>query len=128
MKWPRTGFLGKIRWYYRQWRYGPFNEIALPIITNCFSNFDIKEFVSIEPLSEPCGLVFYLDIHDEQDPLEGQVFRIKPKHYLTHPEWYDCHCCMKGPYWHKIWNNGHWTYEQNLTEEEWKSLVEKYKV
>lgn len=40
----------------------PFSGVILPIIRKRFKPFNTKEFLSVQPMSQPSGQVFYLDI------------------------------------------------------------------
>ena len=113
-------------WKWWKWRYA-FRRIKMPIITRVFPEYCMQEFTAIQPLNGPSGQIFYLEYLDERNPVEGQTFEIGPKYKLSHPEWYTCSCLRNSDlYWHKLWNGEYWIYEQNLTELEWKFIVEKY--
>jgi hypothetical protein len=66
------------------------------------------------------GSFFHLEIFDQNNPKQGQVFEIGPKYPFTHPERYGGCCRNSKNYWHKMWDDGHWVYEKNLTGEEWE--------
>jgi hypothetical protein len=55
--------------------------VALPLVRRIFAEFAAKEFVSVQPMNLPSGLVFYLDFKygtgqpgfttDQADPVPG---------------------------------------------------------
>jgi hypothetical protein len=112
------GIFRTIRWYYRQWRYGSFNEVMIPIINKTFAPFDVKEFVSVQPMSgPPNGLSIPWKVIDENNPEVGEVFPDKSKCGSTG-------CCWS--WWHKIWTGSEWVFEKNISQEEWKTIVTKF--
>jgi len=114
------GVFGTIRWYYRLWRYGPFNEVMLPVIKNdVFPHLLIEDLVSVQPMSGPApSSTIRWENLDEKSPKVGQIFSdgLKdPKH---------CGCCS--PRWYKIWTGSEWVFEKNISQEEWKTIVTKF--
>ena len=78
--------------------------------------------------SETCFLDFKWN--DESAPKIGDIIQLSYKYPLTKPLCGGFLCCCiqdSNDYWHKIWNGEHWIYQQNLTEDEWLFVIEKYR-
>src|ERR1017187_853262 len=89
----------------RRRHIGNFETMMLPMIkTFCVPDLGYRDIVSVQPMTDPDpSLIISWEFFDENNPKIGQVFRVEKKYPITHPEWYDWCCCVKGDYWRKIY-------------------------
>ena len=116
--WRNRGIFGTIRWYYRQWRYGPFNEWIFPVIKNMPDKNIIDELISVQPMTGPVSEIIKWENLDSNNPKVGQIFSDGLKNPCCNG------CCS--PRWYKIWTGTEWISERNITQEEWKSVIAKF--
>lgn len=117
--WYRRGIFGKIRWYYRRLRYGPFNEYIFPVIKNMSSECFIDQLASVQPMVGPHDTqVISFEILDENNPKVSQIFSDGLKDPCCNG------CCA--PRWYKIWTGTEWIFERKVSSTEWKNIVTKF--
>jgi len=101
---------------------GNWEKIFLPNIKNVFPELIPHDFLTIQPMSLPSSLVFYMEIMDSKNPVIGQIFHVEDKH--KHKK--SC-SCLRGPSWNKIWTPKGWVMEKG-NKKAYQKAVDKYNV
>jgi hypothetical protein len=112
-------------WHDRKYRIS-FSKFKLPLVTQKFKELNIKNFMSVQPMSAPINLSFYFENMDANNPLVGQIFVLEEKEPLEHCGQPLC-CCVRGPSWHKIWTPNGWVFEKD-NEVAFKEACDKYNI
>jgi len=94
--------------------------MVLPIMRDVFLPLDLKEFISVQPMTGPVSTIFKWESIDENNPKVGQIFHDTPKDDDPGRG-----CCLRSM-WHKIWTGTEWIFERNISQEEWKSVIAKF--
>ena len=60
-----------------------FAAVAFPIVRRVFGGLIANDLVSVQPMSLPSGLIFFMDFKFGGTDLDILTFRISPIHYMV---------------------------------------------
>lgn len=81
-----------------------------------YDDFSVKDFMSVQPMTEKPLLSIPMEFLDGKNPKIGQIF---PDVLKSPP----CGCCRS--YWYKIWTGKEWVCERKVSPMEWRNIVIK---